>query len=83
MDSEFKPTKKHWRNEEILEEAKVEPIVMVMRMRRSECFGHVKRRVKKENIRAIAELKLEGHCQKGHESLERQGGMGREKGNSL
>ena len=31
----------HRRNEEILEEAKVEPMAMVMRRRRLEWFGHV------------------------------------------
>ena len=39
----------HRRNEEILEEAKVEPIAMVMKMRRLEWFGHVKRRDETEN----------------------------------
>ena len=34
----------HRRNEEILEEAKVEAIATVMRRRRLEWFGHVKRR---------------------------------------
>ena len=38
----------HRRNEEIMEEAKVEPIAMVMR--RLEWFGHVKRRDETENI---------------------------------
>ena len=40
----------HRRNEEILEEAKVEPIGMVMRRRGLERFGHVKRRDETENI---------------------------------
>ena len=48
----------HRRNEEILEEAKVEPIVTVMRRRRLEWFGHVKRRDETENIRAVAEMKM-------------------------
>ena len=38
------------RNEEILEEARVEPIAMVMRWRRLEWFGHVKRRDETVNI---------------------------------
>ena len=38
----------HQRNEEILEETKVEPIPVVMR--RQEWFGHVKRRDETENI---------------------------------
>ena len=43
----------HRRNEEILEEAKVEPIATVMRRRRLEWFGHIKRRHETENIRAV------------------------------
>ena len=50
----------HLRNEEILEEARVEPIAMVMRRRRLEWFGHVKRRDETENIRAVVEMKMEG-----------------------
>ena len=50
----------HGRNEEILEEAKVEPIAMVMRRRRLEWFGHVKRRDETENIQAVVEMKMEG-----------------------
>ena len=42
----------HRRNEEILEEVKVEQIATVMRKRRLEWFGHVKRRDKTENSRA-------------------------------
>ena len=49
----------HRRDEEILEEAKVEPIAMVMRRRRLEWFGHVKRRYETVNIRAVVEMKLE------------------------
>ena len=44
----------HRRNEETLEEAKVETIATVMRRRRLEWFGHVKRRGETENIRAVA-----------------------------
>ena len=44
------------RNEEILEEARVEPIAMVMRRRKLEWFGHVKRRDYTENIRAVVEM---------------------------
>ena len=36
----------HRRNEDILEEARVEAIAMAMRRRRLEWFGHVKRRDK-------------------------------------
>ena len=75
---------KHRRNEEILEEANVEPIAMVMRRRRLEWFGHVKRRDKTENIRAVVEKKMDGErqrkaevevnrfCQEEPESLEHQ-----------
>ena len=48
------------RNEEILEEAKLEPISMVMRRRRLEWFGHVKRRDQTENIDAVVEMKMSG-----------------------
>ena len=48
----------HRRNEEILEEANVEPIAMVMRRRRLEWFGHLKRRHETENIRAVAEMTM-------------------------
>ena len=61
-----------------------------MRRRRLEWFGHVKRRDKTENIRAIVEMKMEGKRPGGRlklrwkdtvrrdlgESLEHQGGMG-------
>ena len=48
------------RNEEILEEARGEPRAIVMRRRRLEWFGHVKRRDETENIRAVAEINMEG-----------------------
>ena len=80
----------HRRNAEILEEAKVEHIATVIRRRRLEWFGHIKRRDETENIRAVVEMKMEGKrlrgrpklkwkdaCgQKGTESLEHRGGMG-------
>ena len=44
----------HRRNEEILEAARVGP--MVMRRRRLQWFGHVKRRDETENIRAVVDL---------------------------
>ena len=47
----------HWRNEEILEEAREELIAMVMRRRRLGWFGHVTRRHETENIRAVVETK--------------------------
>ena len=48
----------HRRNEEILGEANVEPIAMVMRRRRLEWFGHVNRRDETENIRVVVEMKM-------------------------
>ena len=49
------------RNEEILAKARMESIAMVMRGRRFESFGHVKRRVGIENIRAVGSA-LEDRC---------------------
>ena len=54
----------HRRNEEILEEVKVEQIATVMGRRRLEWFGHVKRRDETENSRAVVEMKMEGKRQK-------------------
>ena len=59
----------HRRNEEILEEARVVLTVMVMRRRRLEWFGHVKRREKTKNIRVIAEMKLEEKHPRGRPRL--------------
>ena len=59
----------HWRNEEILKEAKVEPIATVMRRRRLKWFRHVKRRGETENIRAFAEMKMEGKRPRGRRKL--------------
>ena len=59
----------HWRNEEILEEAKVEQIATVMRRRRLEWFGHVKRRDETENIRAVVETMMEGKRPRGRPQL--------------
>ena len=50
----------HRRNDDILEEAKVEPIAMVMRRRRLERFEHVKRRYETENIGAVVEMNADG-----------------------
>ena len=52
----------HRRNEEILEEAKVETIATDMRRRKLEWSGHVERRAEADNIRAVAEMKMEGEC---------------------
>ena len=59
----------HRRNEEILEEAKVEAIATVMRRRKLEWFGHVKRRGETENIRAVAEMQMEGKRPRGRPKL--------------
>ena len=59
----------HRRNEEILEEAKVEQIATVMRRRRLEWFGHVKRRYEIENIRAVVEMKMKGKRPRGRPML--------------
>ena len=59
----------HRRNEEILEEAKVEQIATVMRRRRLEWFGHVKRRDETDNTRAVVEMKMEGKCPRGRPKL--------------
>ena len=56
-------------NEEILEEAKVEPIATVMRRRKLEWFGHTKRRDETGNIRAVAEMKMEGKRPRGRPTL--------------
>ena len=57
------------RNEDILEEAKVEQIATVMRRRRLVWFGHVKRRDETENIRAVVEMKMEGKRPRGRPQL--------------
>ena len=57
------------RNDDILEEAKVESIAMVMRRRRLEWFGHVKRRDETGNIRAVVEMKMEGRRPRGRPKL--------------
>ena len=57
------------RNEEILEEAQVEQMATVMRRRRLEWFGHVKRRDETENIRAVVEMKMEGKRPRGRPKL--------------
>ena len=59
----------HRRNDEILEEARVEPIAMVMTRRRLEWFGHVERRYATENIRAVVEMKMEGTRPRGIQTL--------------
>ena len=48
-------TVEHRINEEIFEEARVVPIVMGMRRRRLEWFGHVRIRDETGTIRAVAQ----------------------------
>ena len=50
----------HRRNEEILEEARVGQIAIVMRRRRLESCEHVTRRDETEHTRAVVEMKKEG-----------------------
>ena len=57
----------HRRNEEILEEARVEPIAMVMR--RLEWFGQVKRIDETEKIGAVAEMNMKRKRLRGRSSL--------------
>ena len=52
------------RNEDILDEARVELIAMGMRR-----FGHVKRRDETENIRAVVEMKMEEKRPRGRSKL--------------
>ena len=47
---------------DILEEAKVEPIAMVMSRRRLNWFGHMARRDENENIRSVAKMQMEGRA---------------------
>ena len=68
----------HQRREEILEEARVEPIATVMRRRRLEWFGHVKTRDETEHIRAVVEMKLEGERPRGRPRLQWKDNVRRE-----
>ena len=52
-----------------MDEAKVEPIATVMRRRRLEWFGHVKSSDETENMRALAEMKMEGKRSRGRPKL--------------
>ena len=47
----------------------MEAIATVMRRRRLEWFGHVKMRGETENIRAVAEMKMEGKRPRGRPKL--------------
>ena len=50
--------------------SKVGPIVMVMRRRRLEWFGQVRRRDGIENIKAVVEMKMVGKCPGGRPKLQ-------------
>ena len=74
------------RNEEILEEAKVEPMTLVTRRRRIEWFGHMKRNQATENMRAVADgessleegpaqVEMDGLCYEERESIEGERGI--------
>ena len=47
----------------------MEPMAMVMRRRRREWFGHVKRKDETENIRAVVEMKMERKRPRGRPKL--------------
>ena len=53
------------RNEDIRKEAKVKPISVSMRNRRLQWFGHVYRREEDEDIRKVADLKVDGRRKRG------------------
>ena len=55
----------HVRNEDIRKEAKVKPISVSMRKRRLQWFGHVYRREEDEDIRKVADLKVDGRRKRG------------------
>ena len=67
------------------DEARLEPIAMIMRRRRLEWYGHFTIRHGTEKIRAIVEMKMEGKRPRGRpklrgkdtirRGLEHQGGM--------
>ena len=65
----FKVALEHRRNDEMLEETKVEPIDMGLRRRMLEWFGYVKRKYETENNRAVAKMKTEGKRPRGRPSL--------------
>ena len=56
----------------------MEPIAMVMR--RTEWFGHVKRRDETENIRAVVEMKMEQKYSRGRPKLRWKETVRKEKG---
>ena len=57
----------HCRNVDILEEANVEPIAVVMRT--LEWFGYIITGDKTDNMRAVAEMKMEGKRSRGRPRL--------------
>ena len=57
MDNVCEPTGTSEKNE-VLEEARMESIAMVMRRRMLKWVGHMKRRDYSENIRTVDEMKM-------------------------
>ena len=60
MGNECQPAGTSQRNEDVLEEARAEPIAMVMIRRMVEWFGYVNRSDETEIIRAVVEIKMAG-----------------------
>ena len=55
----------HISNEEIRERAKLEAISVSMRRRRLQWFGQVRRRDREEDIRMVAEMRVQGKRKRG------------------
>ena len=60
----------------------MEPIAMIMTMRRLEWFGHVKRRCATENIRAVVEMKMEGKRPRGKPTMQTKHNIKRDLNNN-
>ena len=55
----------HITNDSIREEAKIEAIAIGMRRRRLQWYGHVRRRDREEDIRMVAEMRIQGKRKRG------------------
>ena len=55
----------HVTNDSIREMAKLEAIAVSMRRRRLQWFGHVRRRGREEDIRMVAEMRVQGRRKRG------------------
>ena len=53
------------RNEDIRKQAKVKPIPVSIRKRRLQWFSHIYRREQDEDIRKVADLKIDGRQKRG------------------